>query len=446
MPPPLSVAQMSVNELLLDRLLDSDGGISEFLLPLVINGHVTEGIRWVKPVWSNQIDCGRYLFRVGDVVAQQGHLDLLHEPPVGVDAPLPYYFDDGLAYNCQELCNTVAVRLNVVDLHAPIDADPSSAPYILDICLDYFYTRNPFLPDLLDVFEQCRPGEGPTLLQQYIHVFQSLRHRSGGCKDSKDRRLLRSRFLRFFEDCITVFSAFPITISERPVLDVIGRPHRLVDGRGKQCAYTGHSSLHAVFMSFLRPPEDKESCTGDAVSALIDLFHSMHRGDHIGLQSMQKVLLDVGCLCLLPDTDVHLGYSTTSDVADLVGLEIQRMISYLNSEMRLRERPPAVVCIARSDGDKYTPSGLVESIQNDVCSALNDALGQCRLVTELKIFDIRDNPVLQSRQAFVMHAHLFCNTDHGSESRRSSDGRAVKKQRLLSASGVNFRAGGRSDE
>ena len=59
------VAKFRDTEYLYSLLNYSDGAISEFILPLIVNGHINEMI-WVKPHWSTQISSGAYSFLIGD--------------------------------------------------------------------------------------------------------------------------------------------------------------------------------------------------------------------------------------------------------------------------------------------------------------------------------------------------------------------------------------------
>jgi hypothetical protein len=156
--PDLMMPQANVNDFsncdLLYDILEGTGGISEFILPLVYNGHFSQGILWMRPEWSNQFGDGLYKFNVGNNENNIGCVDLLH----------PYYLDEGIVYDTNDIHDSVPVSListtisslenNISHLAhktksitptAIIDSNNSRTKWVLDICLDYFTTTNPFL-------------------------------------------------------------------------------------------------------------------------------------------------------------------------------------------------------------------------------------------------------------------------------------------------------------
>lgn len=404
-PPPLPAADLGDNEKLLDRLLDSDGGISEFIIPLVYNGHLTEGVRWVKPVWSDQIACGEYVFEVGEAAGL-----------LGVSAALPYYLDDGLAFAPEELSGARPVRLLVLEA-APQAGPPEPAPYILDICLDYFHTRNPFLAPLQDAFEAHAPGSGPSLVGHYSRLFAALRHRSleGAALSPRERRIMRARFLRLLELC------------------VFSRAEGLADCCAAPPEGPAAVSARAALLSHTCAGAAGAGAAVDALLGFCEQLRCAERLDPDGVLARRRCLLEVGVLCLLPDSGPRPRAAPEVDAA------VDCMVRYLQSAHGFPDRLPVAVCVARSDGDAYTPPELVERIQARVLHALQEALGVDAAGRRLRVYDIRGDPVALSRRAFLEDAALF-RADVGRRRAAEDAGggeeiRAARKRRLLAASG-----------
>jgi len=117
--------------------------IGDWILPAVFAGHIGDVI-WLRPPWARQLPEGERTCHVG--VSEEGHLRL--------DAPLPYWVSEQLYAPTERLQHRRQFTLTVVTLAADSDvaqlagdltARLSGAPYILDIDLDFFSTRDPFL-------------------------------------------------------------------------------------------------------------------------------------------------------------------------------------------------------------------------------------------------------------------------------------------------------------
>ncbi|CAM9512501.1 unnamed protein product [Hapterophycus canaliculatus] len=188
---------------LYDTLAEAEGGIAEWILPLVYQGHLSE-MWWIRPEWAKQFTDGNHRFSVGQVKAT-GKLR--------VSSTAPYFVDDRLfcpeegMKECKPL--NLFVSLLPEDLPSPTETQaaarisgksrlfPSAAkdmrsgsaehvltstddivtprsevfngddtqptPWVLDICLDYFTTENPFMAEL-----ECHIGkEDATLVRDF---------------------------------------------------------------------------------------------------------------------------------------------------------------------------------------------------------------------------------------------------------------------------------------
>lgn len=145
---------------LLQKLRETASGIAEWMIPLVFANHVSR-IVWVRSPWSRQLADGEYSIQVG--VGNRSGKD--SQQCLKVDCFAPYFADDGISeYGESMSCkNRETLSLQVVCLHndghnetshqgSGLSTDtplsifvPRDSPLILDICLDYFTTLNPFL-------------------------------------------------------------------------------------------------------------------------------------------------------------------------------------------------------------------------------------------------------------------------------------------------------------
>jgi len=128
---------------LYEVLDESEGGNAEFILPAVFAGHVTR-VTWVRPPWARQLPDGLHRFHVGVEKASAR---------LRVSLPAVYYLDEGLycALEDMEPSSVTALELRVCPvedseslLFKRSPADEISG-WLLDICLDYYSTENPFL-------------------------------------------------------------------------------------------------------------------------------------------------------------------------------------------------------------------------------------------------------------------------------------------------------------
>jgi hypothetical protein len=147
------------------ELLDSTTtGIAEWIMPLVVAANLSR-IEWVKPTFSNQLPLGIHDFTVG---AEAEHpekiitfLDLPWESRIKVDWHHPYYLDDDSVVHVGKLALKRNLKLVVTQLPSygngcgvPSLTDGSGddyEPWLLDICLDFFVCRNPYIHDIEEV-------------------------------------------------------------------------------------------------------------------------------------------------------------------------------------------------------------------------------------------------------------------------------------------------------
>ena len=143
LPPALSASTVRDPQALYEVLDESEGGNAEFILPAVFAGHVTR-VTWVRPPWARQLPDGLHRFHVGVEKASAC---------LRVTLPAVYYLDEGLHCSLQEMDTDSAAALElrvcpVEDSETLLPKRPAaegSGGWLLDICLDYYSTENPFL-------------------------------------------------------------------------------------------------------------------------------------------------------------------------------------------------------------------------------------------------------------------------------------------------------------
>jgi hypothetical protein len=233
-PPAADVHSLTNLSMLYDLLENTEGNISEFILPLSINGHIDQ-IFWLHQSFCLQFSAqtSNYSFYLGNDMSNQ---------TIGVTCPEAYYLDEGLVYELEEL---ESQSVHKVNFFSCCDADfvlsPSSlsslflirdstssalAPaerreWILDICLDYFTVSNPFLIELQRQLEREKDSivilgysveKIISMIQQTI-LFLSFRcSHSETCsyhqRTFSDRRHDRKDFLSLFSEIMST-SLFP---------------------------------------------------------------------------------------------------------------------------------------------------------------------------------------------------------------------------------------------
>jgi hypothetical protein len=448
MPPPITTVDCQDVHRLTDAL-SGEGGIAEFILPLVANNHITERIIWVKPPWSNQFEDGDYVFRVGDVKSKDDRAAVM-----GVTCCEPYYFDDGIVYEESELMNVHEVKLSVSTGFESIRFD-SVSPWILDICLDYFYTKNPFVDEMNSLFEKSGVVDPLSLLHSFRRFFSSLRfRRSGSLLSCQERRIERMRFLSAFSLCVQeqTETAHPhernLSILSSTIPDLLhSEAHRKTD------------ACYESLKSFLDISSLSEP---DFLRAVADFVQS----DSIPTAVRHRVI-EIAGLVLLPDS------SSSFCDDNLWRRSVSSLISDMADFVIRHDRPPPVaICIARSDGDGYTPADIVETLQQLLLDTLTEALGKQGEI--ISVFDICDEPYVKAQEllmsgqlasgarfATVEAAHQSSSArrpDHpsipvpdtrqqilqaqlsqsdGSDGRRDRS-KATKKRRLLEESGYKW--------
>lgn len=150
---------------LYDYLDETSTGIAEWILPLALAAKL-QRIVWIKPTFSHQLTLGETAFHVGVLSSDDqqlpvnSFLDLDDDAVLRVDYAHPYYLDDDHVVGTFEHNERppkklqLPQKLNLHVKHADNDnatagsSTENASPWMLDICLDYFVCRNPFVHDI----------------------------------------------------------------------------------------------------------------------------------------------------------------------------------------------------------------------------------------------------------------------------------------------------------
>ena len=143
-----------------DLLSHNEGCIAEWILPLIYCGVIGERVTWIRSPWSRQFADGTYSFEIGDRRGGGSAVSLLE----------PYYTSEGAAVLREDLENSRPCTLVVSS-----SVDPACGEdYILDVCLDYFVTVNPFLGKVVAAMGAAQQAIEP-LIDMYRIVYEQCR-------------------------------------------------------------------------------------------------------------------------------------------------------------------------------------------------------------------------------------------------------------------------------
>lgn len=383
------------------ELLDwSTTGMAEWILPLVLAAGLTR-MEWVKPVvdivtattttascarddydgkkksfhdkGASQFPLGTHRFHVGaydataatsndqsskeatTAVAISSFTDLSPEAVVKVDLDCLYYRDDDVDdfyAPLDKLQLTQPLELRVVDWTRPetsCDDDDDDEckimdePWVLDICLDYFYCINPFLADI-----ELTDKEFARLLRSLV-ASSSFYHEPAttsvsATTPSVDRDgLLRYRAI--LKDVLVKLAASgeTFTMEDAKRLSQELEPFIVDDNKERLC------DTLIQLQTILAAAKDSDKRIKLREDAIESLGHVM-----------------------LP----HSGLSSKNGTAmkDLVGSAMEIFEKGLKQRLLENVQRPFLITMARSKQDGFTPDNLVDHLQNRVRHILQQCL------------------------------------------------------------------------
>lgn len=323
-----------VAQTLYDIMDSSASSIAEWILPLVLAAQL-ETVIWVKPQFSNQLPLGEHKFHVGAFDPKrnkaphvQSFWDLSPTASLKVDWNHSYYWDDNSVVETEQLDLPQPLKLQVLELSHPItneakEAEPlldSKEPWILDICLDYFACFNPYLTDI-DVVD---PAITQALLQLLSHADCFV--------DPAKNQTLDSKYLENVHQYQRELTALLSGIHH----GVVSLPDTFT------CFYSSTDLAKALYQDLERLLRENERAIKPVMEAIP--FWNMP----------------------------HEVVSSSTIRRTTIFESIRRLEQTLMKVLpRDSNNPPFLVTIARSAKDGFTPSHIVEELQEKILEMLH---------------------------------------------------------------------------
>ena len=340
---------LSDPEEVLHRLRNDSGGIAEWIIPPVFAGHVAEVV-WVRPPWGDQIEDGRYRFFVG-------RTDAGGDSRMKVTCEEKYWQAENVVEAVEHLVEPKPFSLCVAQLPALLQEHKgdctstlaklqSRQSWVLDICLDYFCTNNPFLNDLT----RSVPWE----------------------KDVGAIRNFYREFIDRHHSCKGASSAPPTGASEQQhfasAAGGSSRKEGTFESEPKVLSHVFDQKLYNLKRGVLEKTPAYElllTCleSGAQSRAVVHgFFDVLKRMDVEQLVAIREN----GPLLHLPH---HPGSRS----------EINGMLENLSSYLGLCTVAPRVVTIACSAVDGFTPKGKVFRLLQQITRVLKDSFGEVQV-------------------------------------------------------------------
>ena len=362
---------------------------------------------WVRSSWSNQLQDGRHHFRIGDAHGTEGK-------HAAVTLRSSYYFDEGAVFDDLEMAedDSVAVDLlvctkvdetisEIVDSDREIgdvkgnDHHAARSAWVLDICMDYFSTCNPFMMEVNDILRS--KGMGREELGVIQETYRSFAYKK---EDIEAKDTIGP------DDVCTTKSSIKYLTNFRGRLSLTSlerRVHKqevdrhLADVVAKyetsETKILNVESLHSttsdkMFHPWLSPESD-----GDLLLKFLRTVAQLPKKERMRV-------LEIGHLVNLPH---HV--STDCELEDLIK----------NFEINVRSvihrmGVPGAITIARSAKDEYTPKHQVDHIQERVLQVLARVLGSGM---DMLLHDLRTEAALKAHYLFVHKVNLTSQSLRG---------------------------------
>lgn len=299
--------------------LFSQLSIENWILPAAYAGHL-KNLVWIKPPWAKQMADGMSTFLIGKH-KESGLIRLTCSEP--------YFVSEALYCFAEELENTREVTLHVITMGSFIE-DPmkkddfpaiasalrqylpeKDTPFILDVDLDFFSTKNPFktLYENANLYEKLAP----------IYEFKR--------PDCTDPEILKEATTARNEQ-----------LSELQELFSYLEEHRNLQGYEKSRT-ARYEAVELIYHEIMRCYKDSEINW--------TLVH------------------DAGCT--IDDTDLPHHVTSQQDLDRLITGTFRSFLAVLPA-------PPTIVTVARSSYDEYCPPEDVDQIQVGVLDELKQRI------------------------------------------------------------------------
>ena len=295
--------------------------IENWILPACFLG-VIDTIIWIKPPWSTQIKQGHFEFKIGR------HKD---SQKVLITCIENYFVAEGIICDPADLLDTKDINLYVVELsNEPVNPNILNhlreilvgKPAILDIDLDFFSTRNPFLN-----------------LYSEINLYQSLKQIYKF--QSVPENLPPGEKLKL---------ALESSQNRKELLDNLDDLTSHLAQGGSANNYEGDAGEYFHHFSMIQKAIQQNCGKNERID--------------------WKMIHDAGCTC--DDTDLPHHVSSNEEISILLR-QTRTFLQNLSAQL-------TVITVARSSLDEFCPENQVEMIQSQLIDLL-----QTLVVGELDI-------------------------------------------------------------
>lgn len=334
---------------LLYSILEEEGGISEFLIPLFARGLFRHMV-WIRSAYADQFNDGDYDFKCFDSSSGKPKVDL----------KVPYYIDEGDYTEAKEDNRSATVTLSLsvcqsTGVHAEeVLQRTTGSDWILDICLDYFSTNNPFYlelhnqvaNDLDNHHSQNNIERVDHICQSIVYIIKNFPYRCSTDKDLSEQELYDLKDDNWSSLSTAILYDDPISLEK--VLSY----------------YNEDQVVKTLFKDFLK------------------LLSTTTR----------ELILRSRHLLLLPHHPVY-----EDAEVDRIILELRNFIVRLGSK---KGKSPLCVTVARSTDDGYTSPSQAVMLQAKVLTMLREVMFTSFGVEQIIEHDLCEEPIVKAHELF----------------------------------------------
>uniref|UniRef100_A0A336M9H9 Probable prefoldin subunit 6 n=1 Tax=Culicoides sonorensis TaxID=179676 RepID=A0A336M9H9_CULSO len=307
-----------------DRILLLDAvNIESWILPPIYGGHV-DHVVWMKPSWAGQIPDGSYDLEVGE-----------WNKEIYVHSNLDYYISEGSYCQLEELKNRKKWKLESIDFKNELKLNEdflnkTELPYILDIDLDFFSTKNPFLNiySRIDAYNRLKQ----------IYIIPKTYNKDEE-KSIISYSMQRRTHLKYLE---SIFKDLE---------------------NGKE-------------IDKLEPHPTDPNCFEHLKQLITDLQRHYEKEE-----IDYEIIHNAGCTCDTIDLPHH---ESTKE-------EITSMILDFKTFLKALKGPPTIITISRSALDDYCPPNVVDFIQESVLDVLHSVFYEKLDEAEFRYFELESD-------------------------------------------------------